>query len=133
VPITRICRVEGRCIDLGKIDRINDLCRRACRSAPPLDDLQQKVMAIDRAPGSPRSLQAVGFAGVAFAFTLFFGGTAADAAVGALTGLLVYWLQSVFCKIPCQFFFLHNFRERRHWCHLPWCGALFFRISAQTA
>ncbi|MCH3972454.1 MAG: threonine/serine exporter family protein [Oscillospiraceae bacterium] len=105
VPITRICRVEGRCIDLGKIDRINDLCRRACRSAPPLDDLQQKVMAIDRAPGSPRSLQAVGFAGVAFAFTLFFGGTAADAAVGALTGLLVYWLQSVFVKYRANSFF----------------------------
>lgn len=104
-PITRICRVDDRCIDLGKIDRLNDLCRRACKMHPSLSRLQWDVEVIDQDRGSSNMLRALGFAGVAFAFTLFYGGNAADACVGAITGLLVYWLQNFFLKYHANSFF----------------------------
>lgn len=104
-PITRICRIDDRCIDLGKIDRLNDLCRRACKMHPSLARLRHEVEAIEQDRGNSKTLRALGFAGVAFAFTLFYGGNAADAAVGGITGLLVYWLQDFFLKYHANSFF----------------------------
>ncbi|WP_275845108.1 threonine/serine exporter family protein [Caproicibacterium sp. ZCY20-5] len=105
MPISRICRVEDRCIDLGKIDRLNDLCRRACSRRPALSRLRWEVEQIEQDKGNSKALRALGFAGVAFAFTLFYGGNAADACVGAVTGLLVYWLQNFFLKYRANSFF----------------------------
>ncbi|ARP49903.1 MULTISPECIES: threonine/serine exporter family protein [Caproicibacterium] len=105
VPITRICQIEDRCMDLEKVDRLNDLCRHACHVRPPLDKLKEQVLEIEKSSGSPRWLRTLGFAGVAFGFTLFYGGSAADAAVSALTGLLVCWMQGVFLKYHANSFF----------------------------
>lgn len=105
VPITRICRVEDRCIDLGKIDRLNSLCRHACTQRPPLCDIRREVRKIDLDAGNSKPLRALGFAGVAFAFTLFYGGNAADAVISSFTGLLVYWMQDFFLRYRANSFF----------------------------
>lgn len=105
VPITRICRVDDRCIDLGKIDRLNSLCRRACKQCPPISKLRSEIGSIEHDIGNSKSLKALGFTGVAFAFTLFYGGNAADAVVSGLTGVLVFWIQDFFQRYRANSFF----------------------------
>lgn len=105
-PVTRIRRVDDRCLDLEKIDRLNDLCRRACSARLPLWRLQREMERIGAARGFSRPVRALGWAGVAFAFTLFFGGSAVDACISALAGLAAFGIQEFLAAYRTNLFFL---------------------------
>lgn len=104
-PVTRISRVQIRTFDLDKIDRLNDLCRRACAQYIPLWRLERALKHIEMGKVFSRPLQAAGLAGVAFAFALFFGGGLEEAAVSGLTGLAIFAIQELLNPFRPNLFF----------------------------
>lgn len=88
-PITAIRRIPVRQVNMNRVDLANDLCRRACRGKPELDAVNREVRRISSLPTLPVSVQTVAFAFVAATFTLFYGGSWADAGIAFLCGALI--------------------------------------------
>lgn len=87
--ITVIRRVYNRQMHLDKVSRANALCRRIAREKPPLEEVRGQMAQIDGMPIYGMGMQVLAFALTAAAFTLFFGGTVADALVSAVCGLTI--------------------------------------------
>lgn len=86
----RITRALGT--DFVKLEEFNELSRRCCAGEIPADQLDQKVKEIEHF--CPRRIKSyLGSLLAASGFTVFFGGTLADAALVALFALLISWLQ----------------------------------------
>lgn len=88
-PITAIRRIPVRQVNMDRVDQANDLCRRVCHGKPELDAVNREIRRIGTMPEIPFSLQTAAFAFVASAFTLFYGGNAADAVVAFLCGAVI--------------------------------------------
>ncbi|WBY64926.1 MAG: Threonine/serine exporter [Thermocaproicibacter melissae] len=88
-PITAIRRIPVRQINMDRVECANDLCRRICRTKPDFDTIEREMKRISSLPTLPFWAQAVAFALVAAAFTMFYGGTAADACVAFLCGAAI--------------------------------------------
>lgn len=88
--VTQLRRTPPHGTDIYLLEAYNDLCRRLCREAPPLDETERSIAAVlqGRKNYSPAAVLAAHFLG-AGAFTLFFGGGWADALCGGLCGLAV--------------------------------------------
>lgn len=89
-PITRLCRIPDHGTDISRLEACNDLCRRLCRDAPPLDQARREVAAISQGcPRYSKRMVLLGyFLGPAF-FTFFFGGGPLDALCGGACGLII--------------------------------------------
>ena len=86
---TRLRRIYARGTDYEKIEDLNALSRRISRERPPLDEIKKRIQEIRQKKGtSPMGLVGA-YAGVAFSFTLFFGGTLRDAVMAAVAGALM--------------------------------------------
>lgn len=88
-PITAIRRIPVRQVNMNRVDQANNLCRRVCRGKPELDAVNREVRRIGSMPTVPFLLQIAAYAFVAAAFTLFYGGNAADALVAFLCGAVI--------------------------------------------
>ncbi len=88
-PITAIRRISSHQVNMNRVDLANDLCRRICRTKPPFDSVNREVRRISKLPTVTLPVQIIAYALVAAAFTLFYGGTAADAAVACLCGAAI--------------------------------------------
>lgn len=89
VPQTRIKRIYSRETNLDQITQLNDLCRRICATTPDFRLVKQDLASLDARPANSLPVQIFAFALIAFAFTLFFGGSLADACVAAISGLVM--------------------------------------------
>ncbi len=86
---TQTRRILSSTTDFEKLHRLNSLCRRICETAMSVDKIQaatQKALTCKTYPGWLNFLCSAGIAG---AFTLFFGGDAADMLVSLFTGAMV--------------------------------------------
>lgn len=106
--ITKQKRVLSRTVDLRRVEQLNDLCRRSCASRPPLEQIQAELVQIRQEKSYPPWVLVLSSAMAAGAFTLFFGGNAADGVcaffIGALLQLVCMFLErleahSVFISI----------------------------------
>lgn len=88
-PITAIRRIPTRKVDMNRVDRANDLCRRVCRTKPEFEAVERDIRHIASLPSVPFWAETIAFAFVAAAFTLFYGGTPADAGVAFLCGAAI--------------------------------------------
>ena len=88
-PVTAIRRIPPQQINMNRVERVNDLCRRICRAKPSLDSVKRELDRISRMPSVPLPVQFAACAFVAAAFTLFYGGSPADAAVAFLCGAVM--------------------------------------------
>lgn len=94
-PITAIRRIPTRQVDMNRVERANDLCRRICRNKPDFENVEREIRRISSLPSIPFWAQIVAFAFVAATFTLFYGGSMADAGVAFLCGAVIkpiWWL-----------------------------------------
>ena len=103
--ITRIKRLYTRVTDLDKVDRANDLCRRICRLCPDVGSIQEEIETINRRPVYDFGTQVAAFAMVAFSFTLFYGGTLADAFCSLFCGAGVKLVNSLMGRFQANAFF----------------------------
>lgn len=88
-PITAIRRIPAHQVNMNRVELANDLCRRVCRTRPPFDSVQREIRRISKLPTVTLPVQILAYAFVGAAFTLFYGGTAADAAVACLCGAAI--------------------------------------------
>lgn len=86
---TRLRRVYSRTTNFQIVEALNDLSRYVCVNRPSAEEFNKRIKEIRRLPRYSEWIMAVGYAGVAFGFTLMFGGTLLDALVALVTGALV--------------------------------------------
>lgn len=83
-------RIRERMTNLGRIDRVNTLSRRFCAGSMALPALREELRRVRCAPPGPAWLEPLLYMGISCALSVFFGGTAADGAASALSGLVLY-------------------------------------------
>lgn len=92
--VTQVRRVPAHGTDIEKLEALNDLCRSLCRVPIPAKEATAEMER--RLKGekkyAPATILGAYFLG-AFAFGLFFGGTALDAAAAGLCGALIGLVQ----------------------------------------
>ncbi len=96
VSYTRLRRVYSRTTNFQIVEALNDLSRYVCINRPSVDVFERKIKEIRKIPRYKEPVMIAGFAGVAFGFTMMFGGLLSDAltalAIGALVRVIVYML-----------------------------------------
>jgi uncharacterized membrane protein YjjP (DUF1212 family) len=106
-PVTAIRRIPSRRVDMGKVDRANDLCRRVCRTKPKFESVEREIRRISAQPVFPFPLQVAAYALVAAAFTLFYGGNCSDALVSFLCGAAIRPICSLLERLHVNLFFIN--------------------------
>ncbi len=86
---TQTRRIEERDTNMRRVERINTLSRQVCAKAMPLSEFKQEIENIRNEKGYPNWLIFLVYGISAAAFTVLFGGGAADAAVSFVGGLIV--------------------------------------------
>ncbi|MBE6822228.1 MAG: threonine/serine exporter family protein [Ruminococcaceae bacterium] len=106
-PVTKIRRCYSRTTNLDKVDRVNDLCRRICRDTPDFKTIRRELRGIDARPNYTGTQQVLAFSMVAFAFTLFYGGTFADAFVAVFCGAAIKIVSEQMERFHANSFFVN--------------------------
>ena len=78
-----------RSTNLDKVERLNNLCREICQETPELKSVREELDIIAARPIYSFNVQLFGYAIATSIFTLFFGGTLADAFCALLIGPLI--------------------------------------------
>lgn len=86
---TRLRRIYSRGTNYQRVEELNALSRYICAERPTVAEIHKKLKAIRQKKVYPYWAMVVAFAGVAFSFTLFFGGDFRDAIVALFSGALI--------------------------------------------
>ena len=89
---TQARRVYGNVNNLFRIEKLNALSRTICRDLPDPLGVIEEIGDIRASRGLPLWVKYIGGILGAFGFTLFFGGSLPDAAIAALVGTVVCYL-----------------------------------------
>ena len=84
--ITQTRRIEGYENNLDRVDKLNQLSREMCRDRIAFEEFQQKFQDILSQKRYPHWVEAIFYAVVGGAFTVFFGGTWRDALIAMVIG-----------------------------------------------
>lgn len=88
--LTQTRRIHACKTDLNRVDLLNGLSREMCRTTMDYETFREKLQAIEKSPIFPERLQFLTYGCTTAAFTVFFGGSWADAAVSFFVGLTLY-------------------------------------------
>ncbi len=108
--LTQTRRIQGMEYDLERLEQLNHLSRKICTQdpAPHLQEIQADLKAIEAERTGSFGKNMLMYALVSASFSLFFGGTALDAAASFLIGMLLKCLRTWFKKMDINPF-LHTF------------------------
>ena len=84
---TQTRRITGTATDLSKLHNLNSLSRQICAETPCYEDVQKQLGVICQEQPYNLGLQVLGAGLIAFAFTVFFGGSWIDGGVAAVLGM----------------------------------------------
>ncbi len=87
--LTQTRRITSTSTDYEKLHRLNELSRRICEKKPTAAEIEAEIARATDSPVYPFSLECACYALIAGAFTLFFGGGIAEAAVSFIIGAIV--------------------------------------------
>lgn len=87
--LTQTRRVRSADTDLDRVDKLNHLSRELCREHLSYGEFRARFQSIRIGSRYPQWVEGLAYMAIAAAFTVFFGGTAMDALVSALIGLVV--------------------------------------------
>ncbi|MBR4423862.1 MAG: threonine/serine exporter family protein, partial [Mailhella sp.] len=96
-------RIVSTRYDLHRLTRLNSLSRRICNSMPTFDEVERQLDDIcSRTPDLSERAKIPVYALISLSFTLFFGGTALDAAASAMIGVFLKCMEHVsrFLELP---------------------------------
>lgn len=96
---TQTRRVAALVYDLSKLCELNALSRRICIARPADRQVQQALTRIDKLAHYPFWQSMLLYAMASAAFSVFFGGSAADAACSAAIGVIICLLQAGLKKL----------------------------------
>lgn len=106
-PVTQIKRIPSREMDMDKVEQVNDLCRRICRSTPDFAYIRRELDRINSRRTFSVPVQTAAYAFIAFFFTLFYGGNIVDAAVALLCGAVIKPVCYVLQRFNVNMFFVN--------------------------
>lgn len=89
---TQTRRITETGIDFEKLNRLNELSRKICRTKMTADDINSELSAISACKRYPLWLEYICYAVIAGAFTLFFGGGFTEALVSFAAGFIVRFI-----------------------------------------
>lgn len=93
--IVRARRITGGyATDLDRVERLNELSREICQNRPTPEWIRQQLGAICRPTQEAAWIGYLGAVLASCAFTIFFGGSAADIPPTALLACLIHWMDS---------------------------------------
>ena len=98
-------RIRTSSLNLHRLDKLNALCRDLCRETPELEEAERRFQAILQEPRYPTFISRLGYGLVAGFFTLFWGGTLADAGIAFLCGLIVQVMVTFMNRVRANIFF----------------------------
>lgn len=107
--ITQTRRIKATQVDMEKLENINALSRGVCLHAIPLEELQYRIRELNKTKKYSRLVMYFVYAIASAAFSLFFGGSPADAVASMLTGSLLYLGIIIGNKIHVQTIVLNLF------------------------
>lgn len=104
-PTSQTRRVRTTTNDMDKLERLNALSRDICATLPDCTEIRRRFreICIDRT--YPVWGQYLNYALVASTFSVFFGGSVADALVSAVIGMMLKYLTSVCTRYGMNTFF----------------------------
>lgn len=103
-PVTQTRRVAGQEFDLHRLDCLNQLSREICSERLSLNQIKQKVERIQSEKKYPFYVQVAIFALISGSFSLFFGGSAADAVVSSVIGIVLKCMSTAAGKLKVNSF-----------------------------
>jgi uncharacterized membrane protein YjjP (DUF1212 family) len=106
VSQTRLRRLHARGTNLGRITLLNSLVRQVCSTTPTAGDIESSLQKIAASPVFGFPVQLLACALIAAAFTLFFGGSWADAAVALVCGALMKLAMHALSRFQTNPFFI---------------------------
>lgn len=95
--VTQTKRITHSKYDLHRLDYLNDLSRNICEQHLSVEVIQQRLEQSEVGRTYPLAVQFLTFALIASSFTAFFGGTAMDALISGVIGLLLKCFD-ILCK-----------------------------------
>ena len=87
--ITQTRRIEGFLTDLERVDQLNALSRLMCREKLDYETFRSKFDRITEKKRYSHKMEALAYALIAAAFTVFFGGSWQDALISAIIGVFL--------------------------------------------
>ena len=87
--LTQTRRIESYATNLDRVDKLNQLSREMCRDHIEYEEFQKRFREILGQKRYPYWVDAVFFAIIAAAFTIFFGGSWRDAVISACIGVVL--------------------------------------------
>ncbi|MDD5921858.1 MAG: threonine/serine exporter family protein [Eubacteriales bacterium] len=106
--ITQIRYVRGNSTNFDRLIRLNSLCRFITAERPSQPEISRRFQEIMNLPDPPRWRRFLAAAMIMGGFTVFFGGTLVDGAIGAAIGLLIALLDIFLGKVENNEF-VYNF------------------------
>lgn len=97
--LTQTRRVAGADYDLTRLEQLNQLSRRICSQQMSLEEMEQALKEIGSGRGYSFRVQVVAWALVSASFSLFFGGSAMDAAASAVVGVFLKFFDRVLRRV----------------------------------
>ena len=88
-PFTQTRRITGTSIDIEKIHILSNLIRKICRQGMTEEEIRRELDAAVNAKTYPFWVELLCYAGIAGAFTLFFGGTVTEMLLSLAVGAIV--------------------------------------------
>lgn len=87
-------RITSYSTNFERLEKLNDLSRRICKNPPDLEDARQELLLICTDEKSFNPIICFGNTIAAAAFTVFFGGTVADALAAAVIAVVISLMQT---------------------------------------
>ena len=91
--ITQTRRIEGMKYDLNRLELLNQLCRLVCSEHLGPEDMHAALEEIVSVPQYSFGVQLFTYVLISSSFSLFFGGSAADAVVSGVIGMILKCLE----------------------------------------
>jgi len=111
--ITTICkRIPSRTVDLQKVAHVNAISRQIEKTKPDIKEVINELDHIEKCQPYSQVSTVFGYALLAFAFSMLFGGNRYDAVSAFLVGTVLGVLQNSFPKdnnFPLIEYFIHSF------------------------
>ncbi len=105
---TRQRRVYSRSTNYQMVEDLNTLSRHICSEKPDIKEIQNQLQILQKQkPYSEKVMITLGFGGIAFWFTLFFGGSWLDAVVAFGAGALTRVVFCVMNRLHTSSFFIN--------------------------
>lgn len=102
--ITQSRRIESFKYDLYKLEYLNSLSRNICRIKPDIKSIKDDIKSINKLNGASFVRTFIGYGMISAAFTIFFGGSTAEAVSACIIGFMMHAYETVLKKLKMNKF-----------------------------